>query len=86
MRTQPDFETITAVQVERTALDTKSSGDMRKRVDAYFVSYCCPPDDVNPGPFTHEWICRFEVPRGTKFEMRNFPTKAAAKAARGFTI
>lgn len=77
---------IKATHIERTSADVRSSGDTRKRVDAYFVSYQCPPDAVNPGTGSHEWICRFEVPRGSKFEMRDFPNKEDAKAARGFTI
>ena len=77
---------IQANYIDRETLNVRSSGDSRKRVDAYFVSYRCPPDDINPGPASHEWICRFEVPRGAKFRMTNFPTKAAAIAARGYTI
>ena len=77
---------IQANYIDRGALNVRSSGDSRKRVDAYFVSYRCPPDDINPGPAPHEWICRFEVSRGAKFQMTNFPNKASAIAARGYTI
>lgn len=75
---------IEAVRIEREAPDTRSSGDSRRRVDAYFVLFHCPADAVNPGP--HEWIRRFEVPRGTKFEIRNFPDKQAAIAASGWKL
>lgn len=77
---------ISAQYIEREAIDVRSSGDTRRRVDAYFVSYLCPPDSVNPGVAPHEWVCRFEVPRGQPFTMQNFPTKDAAKAVRGFVI
>ena len=77
---------IQANYIDRETLNVRSSGDSRKRVDAYFVSYRCPPDDINPGPASHEWICRFEVPRGAKFQMTNFPNKASVIAARGYTI
>lgn len=77
---------IEATHITREALDVRSSGDSRSRVDAYFVLFKCPPDEVNPQIGNHEWVCRFEVPRGTKFQMQNFATKADAKAARGFTI
>ena len=77
---------IRANCIDREALNVRSSGDSRKRVDAYFVSYRCPPDGINPGIARHEWMCRFEVPRGTKFQMTNFPNKASAIAARGYTI
>ena len=77
---------IQANYIDRETLNVRSSGDSRKRVDAYFVSYRCPPDDINPGPALHEWMCRFEVPRGTEFRMTNFPNKAAALAARSYRI
>lgn len=77
---------IQAQFIDREAIDTRSSADTRTRVDAYFVSYRCPPDEVNPGAGTHEWVCRFEVPRGQAFKMQNFPSKEAAKANRGFVI
>ena len=77
---------IQANYIDREALNVRSSGDSRKRVDAYFVSFNCPPDDINLGVAPHESICRFEVPRGAKFQMTNFPNKAAALAARGYTI
>jgi hypothetical protein len=75
---------LRARAIEREARDVRSSGDSRKRVDAYFVVYDCPPDAENPA--RHEWVCRFEVPRGTPFEMRDFPNKAEAKAAKGYTL
>ena len=77
---------IRANCIDREALNVRSSGDSRKRVDAYFVSYSCPPDAVNPGVAPHEWVCRFEVPHGTEFRMTDFPSKASAIAARGYTI
>lgn len=77
---------IKAQHIDREAIDVRSIGDSRTRVDAYFVSYQCPPDSVNPGAGPHEWVCRFEVPRGQSFKMQNFPNKDAAKAARGFVI
>jgi hypothetical protein len=72
--------------VDRTLTDTKSSGDSRCRVDAYLVSFHCPRDKVNPQTETHEWICRFEVPRGEKFKPKDYATKADALAARGFKL
>jgi hypothetical protein len=70
--------------VSRVATGTRSSGDSRKRVDAYFVEFDCPADAINPAP--HIWVCRFEVPRGTKFVSRDFPDKAAAHATKGWTL
>jgi hypothetical protein len=75
---------IKARTITRECLDTRSSGDHRHRVDAYFVSFECPPDELNRD--RHEWICRFEVPRGTVFQMKDFPDKAAAHAAKGYVI
>lgn len=75
---------IKAVRIEREALDTRSSGDSRRRVDAYFVLFHCPADAVNPAP--HEWIRRFEVPRDAKFEIRDFADKPAAIAASGWKL
>lgn len=75
---------IRASHVRRTELDCRSSGDRRNRVDAYFVSFDCDPDEFEAT--RHEWICRFEVPRGTKFEMRNFKSKADAHAAKGWSL
>lgn len=77
---------IQATHIDREAVDVRSSGDSRSRVDAYFVSFKCPPDKVNPQAGSHEWVCRFEVPRGAKFQMQNFSTKADAKAVCGFVI
>lgn len=77
---------IKAQYIDREAIDCRSSGDQRKRVDAYFVAYLCPADDINPREASHEWFCRFEVPRGSKFTMQDFPDKESALAARGFTI
>lgn len=77
---------IKAQHIDREAIDVRSSGDSRTRVDAYFVSYDCPPDAVNPGAGKHEWVCRFEVPRGKAFKMQDFSSKDAAKNARGFVI
>lgn len=77
---------IIAQFIQRQALDVKSSGDSRQRVDAYFVSFKCPPDKLNHGPGDHEWVCRFEVPRGVPFQMRNFPSKEAAHAVQGYKI
>lgn len=74
---------ITAHHIDREPLDARTSGKGRKRVDAYFVSYLCPSDAANPGG-PHEWMCRFEVPRGATFRMKDFADKDAARAARGF--
>ena len=65
--------------IEREAFDVRSNFDRRKRVDAWFCSYSCPPDSINPdGP--HDWICRFEVPRGTAFKpVLSFTDKRAAR-------
>ncbi len=63
--------------VEREALDVRSSGDGRTRVDAYFVAYA-----VDGG----DWVCRFEVPRGAKFAPALYPTTEAANAAKGYAI
>ena len=76
---------ITAQIVERVAHDVRSSGEARKRVDAYFVVYKCPADSVNPSPKEHEWVCKFEVERGAAFEMSNYPNKQAARSASGYT-
>ncbi|MDO8414866.1 MAG: hypothetical protein Q7S87_01495 [Agitococcus sp.] len=73
---------LIAKGIDREARDVPSSGDSRKRVDAYFVSYDCPPDKVNAS--RHEWVCRFEVARGASFTMQHFEDKVQAKAARGF--
>ena len=75
---------IVAKYVDRVYTDVRSSGDRRCRVDAYFVSFDCPSDDYNNT--RHEWMCRFEVPRGGTFTMRDFPTKAAASATKGYTL
>lgn len=77
---------IYANSLDRELLDTRTSGKGgRKRVDAYFVLFDCPADDINPGG-PHQWACRFEVPRGTPFKMPvRFANKDAARAARGFT-
>lgn len=75
---------IKARCIERSSLDVRSSGDRRKRVDAYFVCYDCPPDDANAD--RHEWVCKFEVERGAPFQMRDFPTKSAARAEQGYTL
>lgn len=64
--------------VIREDLDTRSSGDNRRRVDAYFVEY--------PHPDGGPWIVRFEVPRGTKFVPQSYATQADTNAARGYTI
>ena len=75
---------ITARGVEREEMDVRTSGKgRRKRVDAYFVLYHCPADEYNLGG-PHDWICRFEVPRGAPFRMQDFDSKKAAMAARGF--
>jgi hypothetical protein len=81
---QSTASSLRAVAIEREARDVRSSGDSRKRVDAYFVVFDCPPDADNPA--RHEWVCRFEVPRGAAFTMRDFPDKATAKAAKGYTL
>lgn len=73
-----------AIRIDREALDVRSSGDQRKRVDAYFVLYRCERDSVNPRDDWHDWICRFEVKRGEQFAMRNFNSKSEALKARGF--
>ena len=64
--------------IVREALDARSSGDQRKRVDAYFVEY--------PHPDGGPWIVRFEVPRGSVFVPQEYATQADAIAARGFMI
>ena len=76
---------IRVLNITRTALDVRSSGDRRKRVDAYFVAYWCPADEVNPDG-GHEWICRFEVPRGAPFSPVDYPSKKGARAACGWYI
>ncbi len=73
---------IIAKYIDREAMDVRTSGKTRRRVDAYFVSFSCPPDDVNSDH--HEWMCRFEVPRGESFCMNNFESKSAARAACGY--
>ena len=75
---------IKAKYIDRESVDVRSSGDQRKRVDAYFVAYDCPVDEINTTP--HEWLCRFEVSRGAPFKMQDFPTKTAARAAQGYVI
>jgi len=71
--------------ITREAFNVRSSGDNRKRVDAYFIEFTCPPDANNPGP--HEWIRRFEVPVGTELMVpKTFPDKAAAIAASGWKL
>jgi hypothetical protein len=75
--------TIRALYIDREALDVRSSGDNRRRVDAYFVVFSCPPDDINPGH--HEWVKRFECERGHAFKMSDFQDKAAAHLASNYT-
>lgn len=75
---------IKAHALDRESYDVRSSGDQRKRVDAYYVEYDCPADKFNPE--RHIWICRFEVPRGGKFQMQDYPDKKTAIDSRGFTI
>lgn len=75
---------IKAKYIHRENMDVRSSGDQRKRVDAYFVTYECPKDEFNNTP--HEWCCRFEVARGEHFQMQDFPNKTAARATQGYTI
>lgn len=75
---------IKALYIDREALDVRSSGDSRKRVDAYFVAYLCPPNKQYSEPW--EWVVRFEVARGNKFLMRDFPDQTAAISERGYTI
>lgn len=76
---------IKAICVTRFSADCRSSGDSRRRVDAYFVEFRCPADGFNPEG-EHAWVCRFEVERGARFELRDFPSKEAAHEAKGFTV
>jgi len=73
---------IRIVSVERQALDVRSSGDARHRVDAYFVCYFAQWPDGDTG----DWVCRFEVPRGAKFVPTLYPTQKEALAAKGYTL
>lgn len=79
---------IKFVCVDRRELDTRSSGDRRKRVDAYFCMYRCPRDKWNNKPEDegHIWICRFEVPRGEKFTPQDWPSKDEATKNKGWTL
>lgn len=83
---QGKIMTIIAKCIERRAYDTRSSGDNRFRVDAYFVLYCCPPDKYNPGPYNRDWICRFDVKRGEPFKMQDFASKDDAHKAKGWKL
>lgn len=69
---------ITATHISHTDLDTRGGKTKRKKVDAYFVAYQCPPDEINST--SHEWMCKFEVSRGSTFVMQNFASKAEARA------
>ena len=75
---------IHAKEIHRVELNVRSSGDRRNRVDAYFVTFECEPD----ADYQHryEWCCRFEVPRGKAFKMKDYPSKQDALNQRGFTI
>lgn len=75
---------IRAIALEREAFDVRSSGDRRNRVDAYFVLYQCPANKTYPAPW--DWCCRFEVPRGTPFKMRDYETQKDAMEAKGYTL
>jgi hypothetical protein len=75
---------IKAKYVDRESYDVRSSGNRRKRVDAYFVAYQCPADKFNASE--HEWICRFEVERKSEFKMCDFESKEAARANCGYVI
>lgn len=65
------------IGVEREAMDVRSSGDRRERVDAYFVAYRVVDGD---------WCCRFEVPRGTKFTPRMYASSEEANSHKGYTL
>lgn len=70
--------------INREDKNVRSSGDSRKMVDAYCVIFECPPDnDYNE---TYEWACRFEVPRGSKFQANNFASKKEAVSQSGYKI
>jgi hypothetical protein len=74
---------IRASHICRESYDVRSSYDGRKRVDAYFVEYVCPADDVNPEG-AHTWRCRFELPAGSpRLVPVDYPNKKAALAAGG---
>ena len=68
---------LALIGVEREALDCRSSGDRRERVDAYFVAY-----RIEGG----EWCCRFEVPRGAKFVPRMYASSEEANQNKGYTL
>lgn len=71
-----------AIAIEREALNVRSSGDGRKRVDAHFVLF-----HVRDGPDVYDWVCRFERPRGEYFPLpTHIRTVEDALAARGYTI
>ena len=65
------------IGVERESYDVRSSGDRRNRVDAHFVAYRCDGGD---------WVCRFEVPRGTHFKPKDYATTELACADKGYTL
>lgn len=78
---------VTAIAIDREALDVRSSGDQRRRVDAYFVEFECTPDRDNPGAENHTWICRFEVARGTPFKLPgSFLNKDEVHAIKGWKL
>ncbi len=73
---------IRIIALERVIKNARSSGDARKRVDAYFVCYFAEWPDGSIG----DWVCRFEVPPGAPFSMTLYPTQKEANAARGYTL
>lgn len=68
--------------IEREAFNVRSSGDARKRVDAYFVCYTA----QWPDGYVGDWVCKFEVERGLSFSPKLYASQAEAIAERGFTI
>ena len=77
MKNQP----VHALYIDRIEQSVQSSGDQRKRVDAYFVAYRV--EGWNPSDV---WMVRFEVTPGASFKARDYPNQKAASAARGYTI
>ena len=75
---------IVAKFVDRFLHNVRSRGNARKKVDLHIVAYQCPPDETNA--HIHEWMCGFEIPRGSipagsRFPMQNYPDKASAISA-----
>lgn len=75
---------IRATYILHERLDSRCHMNGRRKCDAYFVAFDCPPDEYNPE--RHEWICRHEIKRGTRFTMpASYPDKPTARRAGNLT-